>query len=272
VHPALLDTATAFPVQFASRGASYLPFSYNRVRILRPMTPRIASYARFRPAKTSTDEFLSFDVLITDERGAEILRIEGYGMKRVGNVLAPARELGAAPGRSAVEDLQLGSHLLTHEGIEVFRRALALEDIPQVEISTKGMEYYTEVSRKKRNRVIAVNTEAASAKVVRYPRPSLSMPYVAARTPIEEAIVGIWQEVIGLDQVGVLDDFTELGGHSLLAIQLTSRVRQQFDIEMSVATFYNQPTPEGMALAMVDALVGDVDEEALALALESVES
>jgi acyl transferase domain-containing protein/acyl carrier protein len=272
VHPALLDTATAFPVQFASRGASYLPFSYNRVRILRPMTPRIASYARFRPAKTSTDEFLSFDVLITDERGAEILRIEGYGMKRVGNVLAPARELGAAPGRSAVEDLQLGSHLLTHEGIEVFRRALALEDVPQVEISTKGLEYYTEVSRKKRNRVITVNTEAAAAKVVRYPRPSLSMPYVAARTPIEEAIIGIWQEVIGLDQVGVLDDFTELGGHSLLAIQLTSRVRQQFDIEMSVATFYNQPTPEGMALAMVDALVGDVDEEALALALESVES
>jgi hypothetical protein len=70
--------------------------------------------------------------------------------------------------------------------------------------------------------------------------------------------------------VGVHDDFVELGGHSLLAIQLTARVRQQFDIEMSVATFYNNATVEGMSRVMIDVLVNSVDDDTLNDALESI--
>jgi aryl carrier-like protein len=51
--------------------------------------------------------------------------------------------------------------------------------------------------------------------------------YVAPRTEIEQEIAGIWEELLGLDQVGVTDDFFALGGHSLLATQMITRIRRR---------------------------------------------
>ena len=57
-------------------------------------------------------------------------------------------------------------------------------------------------------------------------RPELRGEYVAARTPAEEVLAGIWSAVLRVEQVGVYDNFFELGGHSLLATQVISRVRR----------------------------------------------
>lgn len=60
-------------------------------------------------------------------------------------------------------------------------------------------------------------------------------------------MVDIWQELLGIDSVGVHDDFFELGGHSLLATQLTSRVRQTFHVSLSVTSIFETPTVFGLA-------------------------
>lgn len=57
-------------------------------------------------------------------------------------------------------------------------------------------------------------------------RPNLSETYVAPRNPIEEKLARIWEQVIGLDKVGIHDNFLELGGDSILSIQITSRINQ----------------------------------------------
>ena len=59
--------------------------------------------------------------------------------------------------------------------------------------------------------------------------------YVAPRTPVEESVAAIWAEVLGLERVGVEDDFFALGGHSLLATQIVAQVRSDFSIEPSAA-------------------------------------
>jgi acyl carrier protein len=267
----MLDVATAFPVQLASQGsANYLPFGYNRIRIRRALPARVVSHARYRPAKTSTDEYLSFDLAILNEDGDELIRIDGYGMKLVRNAIAPAQELHAFGSGQITANAQSDSQLLSAEGVEVFRRVLSLSGVPQVEISTKGMAFCIHESDAKRNSTIEHDEIAAITNATRYPRPSLSTPYMAARTPLEAEIASIWQDVLGLEQVGIRDDFIELGGHSLLAIQLTSRIRQQFEVELSVATFYNQPTVEGVSSAMIEALVANVDDETLTRALENI--
>jgi amino acid adenylation domain-containing protein len=65
---------------------------------------------------------------------------------------------------------------------------------------------------------------------------------IAPRTPVEEILAGIWTQVLGLKQVGIHDNFFERGGHSLLAIQVISRVRDAFQVELPLRSLFEAPT------------------------------
>ena len=71
--------------------------------------------------------------------------------------------------------------------------------------------------------------------------------YVAPRTEVEEVLSQIWAKVLGKQQVSVCDNFFELGGHSLLATQLISRIRDAFQIELSVRNLFESPTAASLA-------------------------
>ncbi|MEI8632762.1 phosphopantetheine-binding protein [Vibrio sp. PP-XX7] len=68
---------------------------------------------------------------------------------------------------------------------------------------------------------------------------------------MEERLAEIWQTLLGVAQVGRHDHFFELGGHSLLAVQLISRIRQEFSIEMTVSTLFEYPRLKAFAERLV---------------------
>jgi len=78
-------------------------------------------------------------------------------------------------------------------------------------------------------------------------RPEMSSAYVAPRNEIEQTLADIWQELLGIGQIGIHDDFFELGGHSLLATQVTSRLRKTFDTNVPLTTIFERPTIEELA-------------------------
>ncbi|MCF5332595.1 amino acid adenylation domain-containing protein, partial [Pseudomonas syringae] len=80
-----------------------------------------------------------------------------------------------------------------------------------------------------------------------------SRDYEAPAGEVEHALAEIWQALLGLERVGRHDHFFELGGHSLLAVQLVSRLRQRFEVEVALRDVFAEPTLQGLARQVANA-------------------
>ena len=74
------------------------------------------------------------------------------------------------------------------------------------------------------------------------PQQDWARPLVPPETPTEERLVAIWMDVMQLPAISCEDDFFDLGGHSLLAMQLTARIRQIFQVELTLQDIFALPT------------------------------
>ncbi|NEQ96594.1 MAG: amino acid adenylation domain-containing protein, partial [Cyanothece sp. SIO2G6] len=93
--------------------------------------------------------------------------------------------------------------------------------------------------------------------------PSASV-YVAPENAIQSVVVEIWQEVLNREPIGIQDNFFELGGDSLLAIQVMTRVREIFHVEVSLRHLFEDPSVAQLAEAIAQALAEQIDPDLLA--------
>ena len=108
---------------------------------------------------------------------------------------------------------------------------------------------------------------SSSKKVDRAALPELtpsqldgSREYVAPRDPTERIIAEIWAGVLGVDRVGVYDDFFGLGGHSLLATRVLARLRQTFAAELPLRCLFEATTVAALAEVTTDFVAAQIDE------------
>jgi amino acid adenylation domain-containing protein len=76
--------------------------------------------------------------------------------------------------------------------------------------------------------------------------PATERSYVAPRTPLEQRLVGLWEELLGLPGVGITDNFFDLGGHSLLAVRLAARMSPVLGREIRCRELFARPTIEAL--------------------------
>jgi acyl carrier protein len=98
----------------------------------------------------------------------------------------------------------------------------------------------------------------ANGKVHRpaLPAPQAQVKRTLPRSTTEAALAAIWQEVLGIDEVGVGDDFFALGGHSLLATKIVARVRETLSLEVSLRQIFETPVLEAFAATLSDMQFG----------------
>ncbi|MBE8964969.1 acyltransferase domain-containing protein [Nostocales cyanobacterium LEGE 12452] len=117
------------------------------------------------------------------------------------------------------------------EIIEVFKRILSVDKRTQVVVSTIDIK-----ARWERTFNLDSLPDSKSSSQIdlssRYSRPNLSNSYIAPINELEKQVTQIWQEVLGIAEVGIYDNFYELGGDSIIATQLVSRLRTKFPVDL----------------------------------------
>jgi amino acid adenylation domain-containing protein len=131
----------------------------------------------------------------------------------------------------------------------LFRQFFYLEGIDRLVVSSGG-ELQARIDRwVKLESLHEMQTPGMEAdKENRFPRPQLSVEYVAPRTVVEQEIVRVWQNLLGIIRIGVQDDFLELGGDSLKAITAISLLHRRLNVNIPIAGFFKHPTAESIAV------------------------
>ena len=101
-------------------------------------------------------------------------------------------------------------------------------------------------------------------------RAELEKVFTPPRTPIEITLAEIWSEVLGIDRVGIDNNFFEMGGHSLLVFQVISRVREAFGVDLPLRTLFEAPTVEQEALIIIEAQLDQENDAEMAQLIEEI--
>ena len=103
-------------------------------------------------------------------------------------------------------------------------------------------------------------------------RPEMNCPYQAPRSEIELTLSSIWSEVLGIDKVGIHDNFFALGGHSLAASRVVARIVEHVRLDLPLRALFDSPTVADMATVISTYQEKRLDEDGLSRLLEELEN
>jgi len=139
------------------------------------------------------------------------------------------------------ERMYLG--MSTAEGVRAF--VLAIGGLqPQIIVSTQDLELRVQQGR---DSALNGNASLSNSHVGPATRAMMSVDYVAPHTDLQYVICDIWREMLGIDYIGILDNYFDLGGHSLMAIRIVAKIRDILQVIIPVESLFDTPTVEKLA-------------------------
>ena len=258
LHPALLDLATGFPMELIEgyTGAQlWVPVSYRCVRVHSALTSEVFAWARSHGANDNANDFACFDVILSDASGRVLMEVLEFSIhKLAGDIrFASAQEPNAAalelegrageerqlsPGEQRLRDtIELG--LESAEGMAALDQILSGSTAAELIVSSLDLEA--------QRRMAAELLTTRDDDDAKFARPELDSEYLAPRDEVEQTLVGFWEQLLGVDQVGVQDSFFDLGGHSLVAVRLFSKIKKAYQVDYPISVLFEAPTIETCA-------------------------
>jgi acyl carrier protein len=177
--------------------------------------------------------------------------------------------------------------LLPQEGVEVLGRIIAHGTTSQLIVSTSDIltrlrraEDYLHSERSlvshsgglEQSPVPTASLGGqAQGTVPTHQRPHLQTAYVPPQNETQQQIADLWQKFLGIEKIGIHDNFIDLGGNSLLATQLITRLRDMFQVDLTLRTLFEEPTIARLAMLLVEKKAELVDDMLLLQDIEDVE-
>ncbi|MET7641793.1 SDR family NAD(P)-dependent oxidoreductase [Streptomyces sp. NPDC005438] len=258
LHPALLDAAGG-TARVHAPDTYYLPFSYRSLRVHHGLTSTIHVWVEVKEAADSAGETSTCDLEILDPEGRLLVTIGDFTIKRINDLEGlrdqiaraaepPERDQDAegpdVPPEEGTGVLRaLAEGITERQGKDAFARLLSLGELPaHVVVSHRDFAAVRELAASLTPELLEREMGQLAPPGTSHPRPDLDTPYVAPRTDQEREVAEVWREVLGVDRVGVDDDFFALGGHSLAAVQIGTRVKSRLGVEIDLRAFFEHPT------------------------------
>ncbi|MCA9609269.1 MAG: KR domain-containing protein, partial [Myxococcales bacterium] len=269
LHPALLDIATGWAmalIEGYDGAALWVPVGYERVRVFEDLPASLVSWVRGHAGNRDDAEFVYFDVTLADAAtGRVVLEVDRLALRKMaGDVdfavrsrpsprdveLEPTSDEAREPSPAEQQLARnLKNGILPDEGRDALARVLAGPRLPEVYVSSLDLEGLVRQAG-------LAQVASSGGEGIKLARPDLDSEFVEARDEVERTLVGFWQELLGVDTIGVEDSFFDLGGHSLIAVRLFAKVKKAYEVEFPISVLFEAPTVAGCA-DLIKARIGD---------------
>jgi NAD(P)-dependent dehydrogenase (short-subunit alcohol dehydrogenase family)/acyl carrier protein len=225
-------------------------------------------------ANTFLDSFAFYH---TAQQGVRTISINWDGWQEVGMAVKGPTSSKKAP-QYHPELLQ--NDMLPQEGVEVLGRIIAHGTTSQLIVSTSDIltrlrraeDYlHPERSLTSHSGGLEQSPVPTVSPGTLHQRPHLQTVYVPPQNETQQQIADLWQKFLGIEKIGIHDNFIDLGGNSLLATQLITRLRDMFQVDLTLRTLFEEPTVARVALVIVQKKAERVDDALLLQVMENVE-
>lgn len=244
-HPALLDMAATVGLHLVSAAERnrhlFVPARIASVTAWGPLPRHLVADARL--VDHESGRRVVFDVLLADATGTVVMSLTGLELRAVDR--SAFADTGDEAGANAFLSQLLAQGIRASEAPRLFDTALAARGrrIVVSSLAIDGLErLYSERAR--------AEMPAQAAKAA-----APAAPAGSAMSATEQAVAGLFGELLGLETVGPDAEFLALGGHSLAAVRLFARIRRQLGADLGMSTLFEAPSVRRLA-AVIDEVNG----------------
>ena len=276
LHPALVDMGLCFALEQVpgyTGDALWVPIGAHAVVVHSPNGPHdqlrhATAIATVRSGSSEASGFATFDVVFVDAAGRVAITVTGFTMKRLRGSLhlnPTPNEFVSDASRSHGRPISQAEEALRHnvsqgirasEGARAFELALTAYAGSSLVITALDPLALA----RQTDRISATALHSGGASGVTFSRPRLNSAYVAPRDALERTLTELWQELLGIDEIGVHDSFFDLGGHSLIAVRLFARIRKLFSVDLPISALFTADTVEAGA-ALIRSMLPTADAD-----------
>ncbi len=266
LHPALMDLATGWAMELIDgyEGKSlWVPLTYERLDVFAPLPAEIVSVV----TKVTRDEGASvvrFDLTLTDKAGTVLAKVRNFSIKRLegeGFARTPAPQPNEVEfdAQDGVQPLSVAEDRLRHnisqgirpeEGAQIFRAVMGQQTHAQITVSSLDLASL---------KAQATQDLAQDGNGTSFDRPDLDSDYAAPETSVQKMLAGLWQDLLGVADVGIDDSFFDLGGHSLIAVRLFAQIKKAYNVDFPISVLFEAPTIRTCA-DLIEGQIGPQDE------------